>query len=49
MSRDRRAGSALWEAFRIAVDSIWSHKLRSILTLIGIIIGVRVRIHKARE
>ena len=24
----------------IAVDSIWSHKLRSVLTLLGIIIGV---------
>ena len=30
----------LWEAFRIAVDSIWTHKLRSVLTLLGIIIGV---------
>ncbi len=32
--------ATLWEAFRIAADSIWSHKLRSILTLLGIIIGV---------
>jgi ABC-type antimicrobial peptide transport system permease subunit len=32
--------AALWEAFKIAVDSIWSHKMRSILTLLGIIIGV---------
>jgi len=31
---------SLWEALRIAVDSIWSHKLRSFLTLLGIIIGV---------
>ncbi len=30
----------VWEAFVIAADSIWSHKLRSILTLLGIIIGV---------
>jgi putative ABC transport system permease protein len=37
--RDRR-NAAFWEAFLIAVDSIWSHKLRSILTLLGIIIGV---------
>ena len=35
-----RSGAALWEAFRIAVDSIWTHKLRSVLTLLGIIIGV---------
>lgn len=36
----RRSFAAIWEAFRIAVDSIWTHKLRSILTLLGIIIGV---------
>ncbi len=35
-----RAYTALWEAFCIAVDSIWTHKLRSVLTLLGIIIGV---------
>jgi putative ABC transport system permease protein len=35
-----RPGTFVWEATRIALDSIWSHKLRSILTLIGIIIGV---------
>ena len=35
-----RSYTAIWEAFVIAVDSIWSHKLRSVLTLIGIIIGV---------
>ena len=34
------AYAALWEAFRIAIDSIWAHKMRSILTLLGIIIGV---------
>jgi putative ABC transport system permease protein len=34
------AYAALWEAFNIAIDSIWSHKMRSILTLLGIIIGV---------
>lgn len=29
-----------WEAVRIALISIWSHKLRTFLTLLGIIIGV---------
>jgi putative ABC transport system permease protein len=32
--------ATVWEAFCIAADSIWSHKLRSVLTLLGIIIGV---------
>lgn len=32
--------AAIWEAFWIAFDSIWTHKLRSVLTLLGIIIGV---------
>jgi putative ABC transport system permease protein len=36
----RRSYTATWEAFRIAVDSIWIHKLRSILTLLGIIIAI---------
>ncbi|MBP1599964.1 MAG: hypothetical protein H6Q06_115, partial [Acidobacteria bacterium] len=36
----RRSSAALWEALVIAVDSIWSHKLRSFLTLLGVIIGV---------
>jgi putative ABC transport system permease protein len=35
-----RSSAAIWEAFRIAVDSIWTHKLRSILTLLGIIIAI---------
>jgi putative ABC transport system permease protein len=35
-----RTVAAVWEAFRIAVDSIWTHRLRSVLTLLGIIIGV---------
>lgn len=38
--RKMRTSAALWEAFRIAVDSIWTHKLRSVLTLIGIIIAI---------
>jgi len=32
--------AALWEAFCIAIDSIWNHKLRSALTLVGIIIAI---------
>jgi putative ABC transport system permease protein len=35
-----RSSTALWEALIIAIDSIWSHKLRSFLTLLGVIIGV---------
>lgn len=38
--RKMRTSAARWEAFRIAVDSIWTHKLRSVLTLIGIIIAI---------
>ncbi|MBN2336974.1 MAG: ABC transporter permease [Acidobacteria bacterium] len=38
--RKMRTSAALWEAFRIAVDSIWTHKLRSVLTLVGIIIAI---------
>lgn len=29
-----------WESFKIALSSIWNHKIRSILTMLGIIIGV---------
>jgi putative ABC transport system permease protein len=39
-SSRQRSRAAFWEAASIAVDSIWSHKMRSILTLVGIIIGV---------
>ena len=40
-ARRRYKGLAsVWEALRIAADSIWTHKLRSFLTLLGIIIGV---------
>jgi putative ABC transport system permease protein len=39
-SRRLQPLATLWEAFRIAGDSIWTHKLRSVLTLLGIIIGV---------
>lgn len=36
----RSSAAAIWEACRIAVDSIWTHKLRSVLTLVGIIIAI---------
>jgi putative ABC transport system permease protein len=39
-SGKRRSHTALWEAFCIAVDSIWCHRLRSMLTLLGIIIAI---------
>jgi putative ABC transport system permease protein len=35
-----RSHAAIWEAVWLAVDSIWAHKMRSVLTLLGIIIGV---------
>ncbi len=30
----------IYETFKLAVDAIWAHKLRSFLTLLGMIIGV---------
>ncbi len=36
----KRSHTAIWEAFFVALDSIWNHKLRSGLTLLGMIIGV---------
>lgn len=30
----------IWESFLLALSSIWNHKVRSILTMLGIIIGV---------
>jgi len=39
-STGKHSSAAFWEAFRIAVDSIWTHKLRSVLTLLGIIIAI---------
>jgi putative ABC transport system permease protein len=35
-----RPTMAFGEAVRIALDSLWAHKLRSLLTLIGVVIGV---------
>jgi putative ABC transport system permease protein len=35
-----RPGMSLWEAIRIALSSLHSNKLRSFLTMLGIIIGV---------
>src|SRR5487761_134670 len=36
----RRTTLAFWEAVRIALGSLWAHKLRSVLTLLGVVIGV---------
>ncbi|MFN7930635.1 MAG: ABC transporter permease [Blastocatellia bacterium] len=36
------AGRRWWEALQVAVDAILSHRLRSSLTIIGIVIGVAV-------
>src|SRR5271167_4835960 len=36
----RRAGMSLGEAVRIAAASLWAHKMRSVLTLLGVVIGV---------
>ena len=44
MAQSRAGFSRTWyqfqNAFRLAVDSIRAHKLRSFLTLLGVIIGV---------
>src|SRR5262244_3717312 len=40
-SGGKRAGSMNFsEAVAIATDSLWAHKLRSVLTLLGVVIGV---------
>lgn len=31
---------SIWESLKVAMSSIWGHKIRSILTMLGIIIGV---------
>ena len=35
-----KTSMALGEAVRIAVASLWAHKMRSVLTLLGVVIGV---------
>src|SRR5215475_6858856 len=40
ISASTRARQQLKNAFRLAMDSIRAHKLRSFLTLLGVIIGV---------
>lgn len=36
----RKTTLAFWEAVRIALGSLWAHKMRSVLTLLGVVIGV---------
>ncbi|MBV9848594.1 MAG: ABC transporter permease [Armatimonadetes bacterium] len=31
---------ALWESFRVAFEALWANKLRALLTMLGVIIGV---------
>src|SRR5271156_6655938 len=35
-----KSGMALGEGVRIATASLWAHKMRSVLTLLGVVIGV---------
>ncbi len=35
-----KGGDALFENLRLAIQGIWSHKMRSFLTMLGIIIGI---------
>ncbi|HXX18675.1 MAG TPA: ABC transporter permease [Candidatus Acidoferrum sp.] len=39
-SKTSKTSMTMGEAIRIAVASLWSHKLRSALTLLGVVIGV---------
>ena len=38
-----RKAMELKEAFKVALQSLWANKLRSVLTLIGVVIGVSDR------
>ncbi|MGH9793410.1 MAG: ABC transporter permease, partial [Candidatus Acidiferrales bacterium] len=35
-----KASMEFFEAVRIAVSSLWAHKLRSVLTLLGVVVGI---------
>jgi putative ABC transport system permease protein len=39
LRRQRRGGLAPWEAVRTTLAEVWAHKLRSALTLTGVILG----------
>ena len=39
-SKSNRTSMSLGEAVRIAMASLWAHKMRSVLTLLGVVIGV---------
>ncbi len=35
-----KTSMSFFEAVKIAASSLWAHKLRSVLTLLGVVIGV---------
>lgn len=37
--RGKGGGLAFWEAVRTSLTEVWAHKLRSLLTLVGVILG----------
>jgi len=39
-TRVKRSAVAFGETLRLALDALWAHKLRSLLTLIGVILAV---------
>src|SRR5215218_7379341 len=44
MKRSRFKNSLPAEVLRMAIESIWSHKFRSSLTILGIVVGVMTAI-----